>query len=129
MLDRIVSVLTYFTMGIFGLIWLVFSYVTGRKINSFVAFNIYQSMFILAIFSIFSLVYNIALNLLSIIPFIGKIFVNIDIFLNQTPLYFGFSIVGLILTIFISYLALLAFLGRKPYVPCISDIVISNFGG
>lgn len=129
MLDRIVSVLTYFTMGIFGLIWLVFSYVTGRKINSFVAFNIYQSMFILAIFSIFSLVYNIALNLLSIIPFIGKMFVSIDIFLNQTPLYFGFSIVGLILTIFISYLALLAFLGRKPYVPCISDIVISNFGG
>ena len=55
MLDRIVGVLTYITMGIFGLIWLIFSYVTGRKITSFVAFNIYQSMFILAIFSIFSL--------------------------------------------------------------------------
>ena len=129
MLDRIVGVFTYITMGIFGLIWLIFSYVTGRKITSFVAFNIYQSMFILAIFSIFSLVYNIALNLLSIIPFIGKLFINIDIFLNQTPLYFGFSITGLILTIFIGYLALLAFLGRKPYVPYVSDIVISNFGG
>ena len=58
-----------------------------------------------------------------------KLFINIDIFLNQTPLYFGFSITGLILTIFIGYLALLAFLGRKPYVPYVSDIVISNFGG
>lgn len=129
MVDRIVSVLTYYTMGIFGLIWLVFSALTKRRISSFLAFNLYQSMFILAIISIFSLVYNIALNILSVVPFIGQMFIKLDIFLNQTPLYFTFTITGLIFTIFVTYLALLALLGKKPYVPYVSEIIKTNFGG
>ena len=44
--DKIVSVLTYYTFGIFGLIWLVYAYLAKKSINSFCIFNIYQSIFI-----------------------------------------------------------------------------------
>lgn len=129
MTDKIVSVLTYYTMGIFGLIWLVFCALTKKRISPFLSFNLYQSMFILAIISIFSLVYNIALNLISVIPIVGKLFVKFDIIVNQTPMYFTFTLTGLIFTIFVTYLALFAFMGKKPYVPYVSEVISSNFGG
>lgn len=129
LMDRIISILTYYTMGIFGLIWLVFSHLTKKGTSSFLAYNIYQSIFISALLAVFSLVYNIGLNFISVIPFIGKLMMSFDIFINQTPIYFSFTLSGLILTIFITYLAAISLLGKKPFVPYISNIIVSNFGG
>ncbi len=129
LLDRIISVLSYLTFGIFSIIWIVFANVTKKSISRFLNFNLYQAIFISIILAVISLIYSIAINLLSIIPVINKIAHSFEIFFNQTPLYFGFTMSGFILSLFLFYLSILSLLGRKPYVPMASDIIVQSFGG
>lgn len=129
LLDRIVSILCYYTFGIFSIIWLIFANVTRKNISSFLSFNIYQAIFISIILAVISLLYSIALNFLSVIPFIGKIVVWFDLFFNKTPIYFTFTISGLLITLIILYFSLICLSGRRPKIPVISDIVKANFGG
>ncbi len=128
-IDRIVSVLSYLTFGIFSIVWIVFANVTKKTISRFLNFNLYQAIFISIILAVISLVYSIAINLLSVIPYLGSLARSFELFLNQTPMYFGFTLSGLILTIFVFYLSALCLLGKKPYVPIASDIIVQNFGG
>lgn len=128
-LDRIFSILTYFTFGIFGLIWIVVAYLLKKRNSSFLSFNIYQSIFVSILLTIVSFVYGIAINLMSIIPFVGKFVAAFDVFFNQTPLYFGFTFSGLLVTLLVFYFSIFSFFGKKPNVPLVSDIVCANFGG
>ena len=68
-------------------------------------------------------------NILSVVPFIGKLVKSFHIFFNLTPVYFGFTITGFIVTLFLIYLSILSLLGIRPYIPLISDIINTNFGG
>ena len=129
MLDRIISILCYYTFGMFSIIWIIFAHVSRKKISSFLSFNLYQAIFVSIILAVISLLYGIAFNLLSVIPFIGKVVVWLDLFFNQTPIYFTFTISGLLITILVLYLSLPCLLGRRPIVPLVSDIVKANFGG
>lgn len=127
--DRVVSVLSYYTFGIFSIIWIIFANVTKKRISPFLSFNLYQSIFVSVCLAVVSLIYSIAINFISVIPFIGNLAKSFDLFFNQTPLYFTFSISGLLVTILATYLAIMSLLGKKPYLPVISDIITSNFGG
>ena len=127
MLDRIVSILSYCTMGIFSLIWLVFSYLTKRRISPFLAFNMYQAIFISMILCIFSYVYNIGFNLLSVIPIVGELIESFNNYIKQ-PSNGGFSIVQILFIALLAYLSLPTLLGKKPRVPWVSEMVSSNFG-
>ena len=127
--DKVVSVLAYSTFGIFSIIWIVFANMTKRTINSFLSFNLYQAIFISVVLAVISLVYSIAINLLSVIPLIGNLAKWFDVFFNQTPLYFSFTISGLIVTILVTYLSAMSLLGKKPYIPLVSETININFGG
>lgn len=129
LLDRIISILCYFTFGFFSVIWLIFANVTRKKISPYLAFNLYQAIFISIIFAVISLLYSISYNLLKDIPFIGKVAIWFDMFFNQTPLYFTFTLSGLLITLLILYFSLICLSGRRPYIPYVSDIVKANFGG
>ncbi len=126
--DRIISIFTYYTLGFFGLIWLLFCHLTKKRIDSFLAFNIYQSIFLSVVFTVIVYLYSISLNLISVVPFIGKLAVKFDIFINQTPIYFSYTISTLVLFIILLYLSIFSLMGKKPYVPLISDVINSNFG-
>ncbi len=127
--DRIVSVLAYYTCGIFSIIWLIFANVTNRSITPFLSFNLYQAIFLSVALAVISLIYSIAVNILSVVPFVGALVEKFVVFFNQTPLYFGFTISGFIVTLLLSYLAIMSLLERRPYLPLISNIINSNFGG
>lgn len=127
--DRLISVLAYCTFGMFSIIWLIFANLTRKKISSFLSFNIYQAIFVSFILAIISLLYGIAINLISIIPFIGKLAVIFDMVFNQTPLYFSFTISGFLTTLLVAYLSIIAFSGKRPQIPLVSDIIRANFGG
>lgn len=128
-LDRLISVITYFTFGMFGLVWLIFSHVTGKKNTQFLMFNIVQAFFISILLYAFSIIYDIAIGFISMVPFIGKYALAFNTFFVNTPMYFSFTLSALIITVFITYLSLLALLGKRSYIPFVSDIVQSNFGG
>ena len=78
-LDKIISIVSYCTFGIGSIIWIVFSYITKKRIDSFLLFNLYQAIFISIVLAIFSLIYDIAINIMSVIPFIGPLFEKINI--------------------------------------------------
>lgn len=128
LLDRIFSGITYFTFGIFGLIWLVFAKVTKKPISGFAVFNIVQSFFITLVFSIIGYAYSLLLRLGVMISFLGKILNSFDLFFNQTPIYLGYSISGLIVMVFISYLIIMVLIGKKPFIPFVSNIIQSITG-
>lgn len=127
--DRIISILAYFTFGMFSLIWIIFANITKKRIDSFLAFNLYQAIFISIVLFIFGYLYDISTKLMSTIPFIGKLVISFDLFLNQTPLYFNFTLSGFLIALIVLYLSFMSLIGKKPYVPLISDIVKENFGG
>ncbi len=129
LVDRIVSILSYYTFGIFSIIWIIFANVTKKRISPFLSFNLYQAIFVSVCLAVISLIYSIAINFISVIPFIGNLAKAFDLFFNQTPLYFTFSVSGLLVTILTTYLAIMSLLGKKPYLPVVSDIITSNFGG
>ncbi len=128
-LDRILSVLFYWSAGLLGIIYLVFAYMTKKTISSFALFNIYQSLFISVFLFILSFVYGIFINLISVIPFAGKFVLLADNFIFREDYIFGCTIAGFVLLIFSFYLAVCCLMYKKPYIPCISDIVKANFGG
>ena len=127
--DRIISLLAYFTFGIFSIIWIIFANMTKKTMSTFLSFNLYQAIFISVVLAVISYIYSIAINILSVVPFINNIARWFDVFFNQTPLYFTFTISGLLVTILVVYLSIMSLLGKKAYIPVISDIISSNFGG
>ncbi|MBR1616739.1 hypothetical protein IJ670_01160 [bacterium] len=127
--DRVVSSISYFTFGIFSLVWIIFANLTRRSITPFLNFNLYQAIFISVALACFSLIYQIGINLLSIIPFVGKMVVAFDIFFNSTPIYYGFTLSSLIIALLLSYLIIMSLIGIRPYIPVISDIINGTFGG
>ncbi|MBQ8475455.1 hypothetical protein IJ531_00170 [bacterium] len=127
--DRLVSALSYYTCGIFSIIWIVFANVTNKRMTPYLTFNLYQAIFLSVALAVISLIYSIAANILVVIPFLGGMVKSFNLFFNQTPLYFGFTLSGFIVTLILTYLALFSLLGKRPYIPLISDIINTNFGG
>ncbi|MBQ8634973.1 hypothetical protein IJ425_02320 [bacterium] len=128
-LDRIISILAYYTFGIFSIIWLIFANLTRKRISPFLSFNMYQAIFLSIVLAIISLIYSIAINLLSIVPFIGKFAIWFDLFFNRTPLYFTFTVSGLLVSLLLLYFSFFCLIGKRPRIPLVSDIVNANFGG
>jgi len=113
----------------FSIIWLIFASFTKRRISPYLTFNMYQAIFVSVVFAVISLLYSFMINILSVVPFLGRFVKEFDIFFNQTPVYFSTSLSGLFVTMFLMYLCLMVILNKRPYVPYISDITKSNFGG
>ena len=112
--DRIISILAYFTFGFFSLIWLIFAYLTKKRSTPFLMFNLYQAIFVSLVFAVLSLVYEIANAF--------------HLFFVATPIYFGTSISGMLVTLLILYFALACLIGKRPYIPLVSEIIKENFG-
>lgn len=127
--DRIVSILAYFTFGMFSIIWLIYANLTKKRTSSFLAFNLYQAIFVSIVLFIFGYLYSIAVNLMSVIPFVGKFVHTFNIFFNETPLWFNFTLSGFIVTLLVLYLSFISLIGKRAHIPLISDIVKTNFGG
>ncbi len=127
LIERIISALSYLTFGITGVIWIVICYIAKNPMSSFCSYNIYQSIFFSIFIYILSLFCSIAAGILSAVPFLGKLVNDFTLFFAQTPIYFGYTLWGLIIFVITCYLAILSFFGRYPYLPFISDVIGSNF--
>ena len=125
--DRIVSSLAYFSFGIFGLIWIIYANVAKKHMSSFLLFNLSQAIFISLVLTILAYLFDIAVNLLSIVPYVGKIVQKFYIFVNHNPIYFGFTITGFIVTLIVLYLVIFSLLGEKPRIACNSWLFLLTF--
>ena len=129
LIDRIISVLTYYTFGLVGLGWIILCALTKTPLPRFTKYHIWQSIFLSVVLSAITLLIEIGISFTISLPFIGNIIKKIVIYTAQTPIYLGFSLINCIIFIIITYLAIFAFFGKYSYFPYISDIVKTNTEG
>ena len=72
-IEKIISILSYLTMGIVGLVWLIIAYYIKKKPKYFLAYNIYQSIIISVFLAIFKLLIGLILSVIALIPFLDFI--------------------------------------------------------
>ena len=129
-MDRFLSFLAYYTFGIFSIVLLIFFCVTKKSMSKFLIYHIYQSVFVATILACLSGIYSFLLNMILSIPlemaFLKTSLTNFDIFLNRTPILFAFTLTGFFVFLLVTYLGVFAILGKKSYLPFVSNVIYSN---
>jgi len=121
LIDRVISVLTYLTMGFIGFIWIIISVLNKKNIKPFIKFNIFQSILISLILVVFNLAMTLFLQIVGIIPFVGQAFLNIYYYLFNFPIIFTLSLFNIAFISLLIYLIFNSFMGKYPEIPVISD--------
>lgn len=125
MIERIISSLSYLTMGMAGFIWLIIGLFTNARLKPFLQYHIFQSIFLSLGFVVISMLIGWVSNILSVIPIINKIVAQITFLLNM-PLFFSYSLIQVVIYGFLIYLAVTSFMGKYSYIPWVSDIIEQN---
>ncbi len=124
-LEKIISALSYLTMGIVGFVWLLLGAILKLGLRPYLRYHIYQSIFLSFTFFILSLALDLILGILSYIPFLGSLISTLT-FLIATPLVGTFSILNIIFGLFMLYLIITSATGKLTYVPWVSNIIKIN---
>ena len=126
-IERIVSSLSYITMGFAGFIYMLIGLFTRAQLRPFAQYHIFQSIFISILFFLLNYTFAFILNVLSYIPFINKLVAQLTFLLNA-PLLLSYSIIQLVVFGLILYLTITSLLGMYTRIPYISDIIDQNTG-
>lgn len=127
MIERIVSALSYFTMGFIGFIWLILGLITRSNLRAFTQYHIFQSIFISIGYFLLCMFCGFVLNILSFIPFINRLVAQLTFYFNA-PLFGPYSLIQTVLYGVVIYLAVTAFMGQYSKIPWVSDIIDHNVG-
>lgn len=127
LIERIVVSLSYLTMGFIGFIWLILGAFTKSQSSSFVKYHIFQSIFLSILLFILNVLLGIINDVLSVIPII-KVFTQQIYYLFNAPLFMNYSLIQMVMYLFIAYLMITSALGVYTYVPFVSDIISQNVG-
>lgn len=127
MIERIVSSLSYLTMGFVGFIYLMIGLITRAQLRPFTQYHIFQSIFLSIAFYLLNFICGFILNLLSYIPIINKIIAQLVFFLNA-PLLLSYSLIQIAIYAVLIYLMVTSFMGRYSRIPFVSDIIDQNIG-
>lgn len=123
-IERIISAGTYLTASGVGFVWLIIAAFLRKQVTPFVMYHIVQSIFISIAFLLISILGNFVYIILYRIPIINAL-----PYLLNMPIDFalGLSIIQLITSTIILYLAITAGMGYYSYFPWVSDIINGNF--
>ena len=125
-IEKILSILSYLTMGIVGLIWIIFANLSKQKVKYFLFYNIIQSIIISVFLAIFNISLDIILSLLAKIPYFDWIAAILNIILTFEIVKIfnmSFTIIGLIVMLLIVYIIIGVILGRIFYIPYLTNII------
>lgn len=127
-IEKIISALSYITMGIVGFIWIIIAYSMKKRLKYFLMYNIVQSMIIAIFLAIFKLVIDIVLSIISLIPFIDFIAAILNIIISfkilSIPfLHMSFTIIELFIYSLLIYIIWGITLGRMFYIPVLTGIM------
>lgn len=125
LMEKLIAALSYITFGFIGFIWLLIGIFTKKSIRPYLKYHIFQSIFLAITYFLLCQILNLILNILSIIPIINQIILQITFYLNA-PFFFGFSFIQGCIYAILFYLAFTCFQGQYSYLPWISDIIKAN---
>ena len=127
-IEKIISVLSYITMGIIGLIWVLLAVLSKRKLKYFMMYNIAQSMIISMLLFLFNLLFGLICVIFSKIPILDIIAGLLNFIISVkiiviNPLHMSFSAIQLIVFIFTIYIIVGVVLGKIFYVPWLTNVM------
>jgi len=124
-IERILSAGTYLTAGGVGFVWLIIAAFMRKHVTPFLMYHILQSIFISICFFLISILGQMLYVILYRIPIINAIpyFLNMPI-----GIVFGLSIIQIITSSIILYLAITSAMGYYSYFPWVSDVIKGNTG-
>ena len=124
-IERILSAGTYLTAGGVGFVWLIIAAFMRKHVTPFLMYHILQSIFISICFFLISILGQMLYVILYRIPIINAIpyFLNMPI-----SIAFGLSIIQIITSTVILYLAITSAMGYYSYIPWVSDVIKGNTG-
>ena len=126
-IEKIISILSYFTMGFAGLIFVIIAYFFKKNIRYFLMYNIAQSMFISVLLAILSYLSSIIIKLLSLIPVLDVFSAKILLFLSRKiitiPWGMSFNLFQFIVFVLIVYICAGVIAGRILCVPVLTNVM------
>lgn len=128
-IEKIVAVLSYYTFGFAGLIYLIIAVVKKQSLRSFLRYHVFMSIFLSIAIFIISQALILVINILGFIPFIKIVLISITVFFTRIIVSFlgmNFSIITLCITALLTYLAVGAMMGKYTYLPWVSEIISYN---
>ncbi len=127
-IEKIISIFSYLTMGIIGLIWILVAHFAKKKLRYFLIYNIVQSMIISIFLAILKLVLNIVFSILAIIPFINILAAKINYIISVRILILpilnlSFNIIEIIIYLLLLYIIIGIFIGKIFFIPYLTNFV------
>lgn len=120
--ERLVSAITYFTMGCGGVLYCIYAYFRKINLTYFVRYNIFQSIFLSLLYFCIALAIGLIMTFLSYIPGIKYIAAQLSFLFNEEILG-DYSFVQIIVFGIILYASILSFFGRIPRIYWVSRII------
>lgn len=125
LIEKIIASLSYFTFGVAGFLWLIVGVVTKNQLRPFLKYHIFQSIFLSLAYFLICAFLGLIMNILSIIPFVNQLILQITFYFNA-PFILGFSSIQLALYVVILYLIVTCSQGKYSYIPWVSEIIKAN---
>ena len=127
-IEKIISILSYLTMGIIGLVWILIAHFSKKKLRYFLMYNIVQSMLISIFLAIFKLILNILFSILSLIPFINIITAKLNYIMSVRILIFpifnlSFNIIEIIIHLILIYIIIGTLMGKIFFIPYLTNML------
>lgn len=128
-IEKIVAVLSYYTFGFAGVIYLIIALIQKQGLRSFLRYHVFMSIFISILIYIVSIALIFVIDILGYIPFIRAVVFSITV-MCQSVLFsigsFQFSFTTLLITGLLTYLAGGAVMGKYTYLPWVSEVINYN---
>lgn len=120
--DRLVSLLTYLTVGWAGLIYCIILFIQKKTPSHFLRYNVFQSIFVSLLYFVLCMVLGFVSNLLLNIPFINSI-ISWFILIFNRPVLFDYSIVQIFVIGLLLYMSIVSLFGKYPRIYWVSKII------
>lgn len=124
--EKTISVLSYLTMGIVGLLWIIVAYFVKKKIRFFLMYNIVQSMLISITLSFLGLLFDLFCSIFGNIKFLSPfIELLITLFVKKVVFIFGlsFSLPEVFIFILFAYIISGICIGRIFKIPFLTNLM------
>ncbi len=127
-IEKIISILSYISMGIVGLVWLLIAHYTKKKLRYFLMYNIVQSMVIAIFLAIFKLTLNILFSILSLIPFLNIIIAKLNYIMTVRilviPIFnLSFNIIEIVIYLMLLYIIIGILVSRIFFIPFLTNLL------
>ena len=118
--DKLISVASYFTMGLAGFVYLIVLTLQKATMKSFLKYHIMQSIFVSVLLYVITLVIQIIVGVAQHVPVVNGI-ISVTLTLLMGPIVFGFSVINVLVVCLIIYLSVGVMLSKYSYIPWVSD--------